>query len=64
MNDVTSTILSHVFCSPTEAQQVLRLGRSATYKAIRSKDIPSLTIGGVIKVPVAWLRTAAGIEPA
>ena len=64
MNDATAAILSHAFCSPGEVRQVLRTGRNATYNAIKSGDIPHTKIGGVIKVPVAWLRTAAGIEPA
>jgi hypothetical protein len=64
MNAITSEILTHAFCSPTEARAVLRMGRSAMYKALKTKAIPSATIGGVIKVPVAFLRAAAGIEPA
>jgi hypothetical protein len=64
MNAMTNEILSHAFCSPTEARIVLRMGRSAIYRALKTKAIPSAMIGGVIKVPVAFLRAAAGIEPA
>jgi hypothetical protein len=59
--NATAAILSQTFCSPREARQVLRTSRNATYNAIKSKDIPSVRVGGVIKIPVAWLRNAAGI---
>jgi excisionase family DNA binding protein len=38
-----------------EAAKVLRLGRSAAYKAVRAKEIPSIRIGRRILVPVAAL---------
>jgi hypothetical protein len=64
MNPVTAAILNHDFCSPGEVRRILRTGRNATYNALKCGDIPSLRIGGVIKVPTAWVRTKLGIEAA
>jgi hypothetical protein len=61
MNPATAAILFHDFCSPGEVRKVLRIGRNATYNAIKSGDIPSFKIGGVIKVPTSWVRTKLGI---
>lgn len=64
MNPATAAILDYDFCSPTEVRQILRTGRNATYNAIKSGNIPSFRIGGVIKVPTTWVRTKLGIEVA
>jgi hypothetical protein len=61
--NATAVIFSHTFCSPREVRQVLRTSRNATYNAIKSGDIQHTKIGGVIKVPVAWLRAAAAGIP-
>jgi excisionase family DNA binding protein len=34
-----------------EAQKLLRLGRGKTYALIRSKEIPSVRLGGAIRIP-------------
>jgi hypothetical protein len=60
MNPATAAILDYDFCSPSEVRQILRTGRNATYNAIKSGDIPSFRIGGVIKVPTTWVRTKLG----
>jgi hypothetical protein len=60
----TAAIFAHQFCSPTEARHVLRIGRNAVYNAIRNGEVPHILIGGVIKVPVSWLKTQAGITEA
>jgi hypothetical protein len=60
MNDATAAILDHDFCSPGEARRILRTGRNATYNAIKSGDIPSFRIGGVIKVPTSWIKLKIG----
>jgi hypothetical protein len=62
MNAATAAILDYDFCSPSEVRQILRTGRNATYNAIKTGDIPSFRIGGVIKVPTTWLRAKLGIE--
>jgi hypothetical protein len=64
MNAATAAILANQFCSPTEARRILRIGRNAVYNAIRDGEVPSLRIGGVIKVPTSWLKTQAGITEA
>jgi hypothetical protein len=50
MNQATAAILDYDFCSPSEVRQIHRTGRNATYNAIKSGNIPSFRIGGVIKV--------------
>jgi excisionase family DNA binding protein len=39
-----------------EAGRRLGIGRSAAYQAVHSGQIPSVRIGGLIKVPVAALE--------
>jgi excisionase family DNA binding protein len=39
-----------------EAGRRLGLGRSAAYQAVHAGQIPSVRIGGLIKVPVAALQ--------
>ncbi len=64
MSPATAAILNYDFCSPTEARAVLRIGRNCVYSAIRNGDIPSVTIGGVIKVPVSWIKAHARLVEA
>ena len=64
MSPATAAILNHDFCSPNEARAILRIGRSCVYSAIRDGDIPSVKIGGVLKVPVSWLKAQARIVEA
>jgi excisionase family DNA binding protein len=40
----------------TEAADVLRIGRSAAYEAVRAGQIPSLRIGRRVLVPVSALK--------
>jgi|GEM_PF-2828058 excisionase family DNA binding protein len=35
----------------TETQKLLRLGRGKTYALIRSNEIPSIRLGGAIRIP-------------
>lgn len=44
------------YLTPTELQQLLRVGRSAVYAAIRDGSIPSIRIGKLIRVPRAALE--------
>ncbi len=41
----------------------LGLSRNPTYQAIRRGDIPSIRIGGAIRVPTSALRSMLGIGP-
>jgi hypothetical protein len=60
MNDI-ATILSNPALTPAEVRQLLRLGRNATYNAIRSGDIPSCKFNGSYRVPTVWMRKALGL---
>jgi hypothetical protein len=64
MSPATAAILNHDFCSPNEARAILRIGRNCVYAAIRDGSIPHVKIGGVLKVPVSWLKKHAGIVAA
>jgi len=46
--------------TPTEAAQVLRLGRGSVYEAIRRGDVPSVRIGRRLLVPKAGLLRLLG----
>ena len=43
-----------------ETQKLLKLGRTATYEAIRRGDIPSIKIGGRVLVPKSGLLRLIG----
>lgn len=44
------------------AGKALRLSRNPTYEAAKRGDIPTIKIGGAIRVPTAFLRKMLGIE--
>lgn len=44
-----------------EAAEILRIGRSAAYAAVRAGDIPSIRIGRSIRVPRHTLELMLGI---
>ena len=45
---------------PTEAAEAIGIGRSKVYEVIASGDLPSIRVGGSIRVPVtarhAWIE--------
>lgn len=45
-----------------EAARILRCGRSATYAAVKSGEIPSIRVGRSIRVPRHQLFALLGIE--
>ena len=47
-----------------ETADVLRLGRSAAYVAVKRKEIPSINIGGRILIPVPALKHLLGYSAA
>ena len=49
-------------CSVDEAAQLLQVGRSTAYAAIKCGDIPSLRISNRILVPTAKLLAMLGLE--
>ena len=46
------------------AAKAFNLGRNACYRAVATGDIPSIRIGGAIRVPTAAIRKMLGIEAA
>jgi len=40
---------------PTEAGKMLQIGRSKLYELISSGDIPTVEIGGMLRVPRRWV---------
>jgi excisionase family DNA binding protein len=52
MKTDTNTLVTDV----VEAGRRLGIGRSAAYQAVHAGQIPSVRIGGLIKVPVAALE--------
>ncbi len=55
MNDTTSAILSHPTMTPRELCHVFKTGKQATYRAISRKEIPSFCVGGILRIPTAWV---------
>jgi hypothetical protein len=56
MNKVTAAILANDTVAPDELRLIFRTGRSATYSAIKSKQVPSFLFGGSIHIPSEWVR--------
>jgi len=48
--------MERLLLKPTEAAEVIGLGRSKTYQLISSGVIPSVRIGKSVRVPVVALR--------
>jgi excisionase family DNA binding protein len=48
--------MERMLLKPTEAAEVIGLGRSKTYELISKGQIPSVRIGKSVRVPVAALR--------
>jgi len=46
-----------------EAGDLLGLGRSSAYEAVRRGEIPTIRFGRLIRVPTASLRRLVGIDP-
>ncbi len=44
-----------------EAAEVLRIGRSAAYAAVRAGEIPSIKVGRAIRVPTRRLEAMLGL---
>jgi excisionase family DNA binding protein len=62
MEPVWKQALKGLALSVDQIGHVLGLGRSAAYKAVRSGQIPSIGIGGAIRVPTAPLRQMLGLN--
>ncbi len=48
----------------TVAGRALGLGRNAAYAAAKRGDLPTIKIGGAIRVPTAPLRRMLGLDQA
>lgn len=47
----------------TEAANVLGIGRTAAYEAVRRREIPSIRIGRSVRVPIAAIDKMLGGGP-
>jgi excisionase family DNA binding protein len=59
MNDLR--LLESLTISVEEAGALLRLGRNAAYNAVRDGKIPSIRVGGRIRVPTQPLKKMFGL---
>jgi excisionase family DNA binding protein len=57
-------ITEHLSVSVEVAAKVFNLGNNAAYRAVQAGQIPSIRIGGRIRVPTAPLRKMLGLEAA
>jgi hypothetical protein len=62
--EVRTQITERLTVSVEVAAKAFNLGRNAGYEAVKSKQIPSIRIGGRICVPTAPLRKMLGMEAA
>jgi excisionase family DNA binding protein len=54
--EIKGDVMERILLKPTEAAEVIGLGRSKTYELISKGLIPSVRIGKSVRVPVAALR--------
>jgi hypothetical protein len=59
---VLADLEGRLFASVPETATVLRSDQRAVRSAIAAGDIPAIPVGRVWRVPVSWLRKAAGLE--
>lgn len=43
------------FLRPTEASALLKISRSKLYEAMQRREIPSIKIAGLIRIPRRWI---------
>lgn len=48
--------MDKILLRPVEAAEAIGVGRSKVYELIASGELPSVKIGGSVRVPVAGLR--------
>ena len=59
---VLADLDGRLFASVPETAAVLRSDQRSVRRAIAAGDIPATRVGPVWRVPVTWLRRAAGLE--
>ena len=62
LEDRFATILSSHVVTPEEVRQVLRLGKNAIYKSIKSGEIPATRFGNNFRITGSWLRGVVGFS--
>ncbi len=50
-------VTERLMLRPTEAADAIGISRSKAYEMIAAGQIPSVRVGGVVRVPVAALKT-------
>jgi excisionase family DNA binding protein len=61
---VLADLDGRLFASVPETAVVLRSDQRTVRRSIEAGDIPATAVGRVWRVPVSWLRKAAGLETA
>ena len=56
------TTLRREFYSCREVMKVLGTCHTTVYEAVKRGEIPSVRIGGCIRIPRSWLEKALGVE--
>ena len=49
--------MDRLLLRPAEAAEAIGIGRSKVYELLASGDLPSIRVGGAIRVPVTALHT-------
>jgi excisionase family DNA binding protein len=58
---VLADLEGRLFATVPETSVVLRADEPAVRRMIAAGDIPATRVGRVWRVPVSWIRTAAGL---
>jgi excisionase family DNA binding protein len=58
-----SAILEKPTCTVEEFSRIFGLSKNPAYEAIRRGDVPSIRLGGSIRIPTAHIRAKLGLEP-
>jgi excisionase family DNA binding protein len=62
MDTELKKLLSGLTLTVEQAGRALGIGRNAAYAAAKRGDIPTVRIGGAIRVPTAPIRRMLGLE--
>jgi excisionase family DNA binding protein len=64
MGDELKSILDRPTCSVEEYGKIIGVSRNPAYDAVKRGDVPSIRVGGRIRIPTAPLKQMLGLTRA
>jgi len=61
MGSDIQAILSRPTCSVEEYRKIIGLSKNPAYEAVKRGDVPSIRVGGRIRIPTAPLKQMLGL---